>query len=64
MLRRIFAVNKQAMVVRIISICEDIGQMVSRCRGIYMADDSIPIPYKQANDSLMNNDVAKFLSST
>ena len=49
------------VVVRIISICEDIGQMVSRCRDIYMADDSIPIPYKQAKDSLMNNDVAKFI---
>lgn len=49
------------VVVKIISICEDIGQMVTRCRDIYMADDFIPIPYKQAKDSLINNDVAKFI---
>ena len=42
-------------------ICQDIDQMVTRCQGIYMSDDSIPIPYQQARSALSNNNVKLFV---
>ena len=49
------------IVVDMYKICQDIDQMVTRCLGIYMSDDSIPIPYQRAKSALSNNNVKLFV---
>lgn len=42
-------------------ICNDIDEMVTRCRHVYLADNAIPIPYQIAKNALLNNNVKQFL---
>lgn len=49
------------IVVDMYKMCQDIDQMVTRCQGIYMSDDCIPIPYQQAKSALSNNNVKLFV---
>ena len=49
------------IVVDMYKICQDIDQMVTRCLGIYMSDDNIPIPYQRAKSALSNNNVKLFV---
>ncbi len=49
------------IVVDMFKMCNDIEQMVVRCQSIYLTDDTIPIPYQQAQAALRNNDVSQFV---
>lgn len=42
-------------------MCNDIDQMITRCQAIYQTDESIPIPYHQAQNALRNADVKLFV---
>lgn len=49
------------VVIEMYKMCQDIDQMVTRCQGIYMSDENIPIPYQQARMALRKNDVKLFV---
>lgn len=49
------------VVIEMYKMCQDIDQMVTRCQGIYMPDENIPIPYQQARMALRNNNVKLFV---
>lgn len=59
--RNLRGVETDMVVVDMFKMCNDIDQMVTRCQSIYLADNSIPIPYQQAQAALRNNDVKQFV---
>lgn len=49
------------IVLDIYKICNDIDEMVNRCLNAYLTDNTIPIPYQQAQNALRNNNVKLFV---
>lgn len=48
------------VVFALYKISNDIDQMVSRCQDTYSFDESIPIPYRRAQQALLSNDIGTF----
>lgn len=53
--------NTDMIVLDIYKICNDIDEMVNRCLNAYLTDNTIPIPYQQAQNALRNNNVKLFV---
>lgn len=59
--RNINGENTDMIVLDIYKICNDVDEMVNRCLNAYLTDNTIPIPYQQAQNALRNNNVELFV---